>query len=84
MRESIDGATDDLPAAAVENGENSQNGEGQQAANQTDAVRQCVCKLFDSDLPGKFTSPRVHTIQLALVCCAAQVTFLFFNRRQNK
>jgi hypothetical protein len=40
-------------------------------------VRQRVCKLFDGDLPGKFTSPRVHTIQLALVCRAAQVTSAF-------
>ena len=50
QRNSIDCATDDLPAPTVENGEDGQNGKSQQAANQAETMSQGIRQLFNGDL----------------------------------
>ncbi len=68
QRDSVNGATDDLPAAAVKDGADGKNGKGQQAAGQPETVSQRVRELFNRDLPRQSPRPGVHTVQLAPVC----------------
>ncbi len=60
QRDTINRATDNLPAAAVNQSQHGQDREGHKAAHQAETMGERIGKLFHGDLTGDTAHPAIH------------------------